>query len=776
MEDPEGGLSFDFEGGLETGPISSNPPVLGNSLNTNDINVGAPTILAPAVSRPAAQSGRSFRQTVCRHWLRSLCMKGDSCGFLHQYDKSRMPVCRFFARYGECREQDCVYKHSNDEIKECNMYIPAGPGYRKPYPGLTRGVSVPVSVPESVFVLLSEFMARIFLCLQLWYKHGFCPNGPDCRYRHQKMPGPPPAVEEVFQKLQQWATVTNGPYPNRYPQHRQNNYHHQAEKMNLQQPTPIASQRLPGNSPSGDDHKNQLQQRTQRLPQYQTIQSQGQPVNPTANGFPSQPNVVSTALPLPQGLSRYFVVKSSNKENLELSVQGGMWATQRNNEAKLNEAFDSCDNVILIFSINRTRHFQGCAKMTSKIGGFVGGGGWKHAHGSAHYGRNFSLKWLKLCELSFHKTRHLRNPYNENLPVKISRDCQELEASIGEQLASLLYLEPDSELMAIACDVESKREEEKAQGVNAIHRNEDPNIVPFEDNDDDQDDDESDEEESSSHSLGTSQGRGRGRGMMWPPHGPMTRAGRGLAGSNPMGFYPVMIGDGYGFDRFGMGASEGFAMPDMFNAPAGPGQGFTPYSHAGPRFGGSEYGAGSNPGMIFHGRAPQPNGIFPHGGARMMAPGPNGMIGGAGRLHFMGGSGVVGNSNRPSGIPFRPPQGGNSGRGRRDHRRRRNENNTSTDRLQLGMDQRANGKSQQTRPIGEASEAEPSRHQQHNGFRINSYAVTNDDDSESEDEAPRRSRHGEGKKKRRDWDGEEEDQADHWELPFTGVEPEENGY
>lgn len=31
--------------------------------------------------------------------------------------------------------------------------------------------------------------------------------------------------------------------------------------------------------------------------------------------------------------------------------------------------------------------------------------------------------------------------------MQISRDCQELEPSIGEQLASLLYVEPDSELM-----------------------------------------------------------------------------------------------------------------------------------------------------------------------------------------------------------------------------------------------------------------------------------------------------------------------------------------
>ena len=39
-------------------------------------------------------------------------------------------------------------------------------------------------------------------------------------------------------------------------------------------------------------------------------------------------------------------------------MERGLWATHRNNEAKLNDAFDSCDHVLLVFSVNETRHFQ----------------------------------------------------------------------------------------------------------------------------------------------------------------------------------------------------------------------------------------------------------------------------------------------------------------------------------------------------------------------------------------------------------------------------------
>ena len=61
---------------------------------------------------------------------------------------------------------------------------------------------------------------------------------------------------------------------------------------------------------------------------------------------------------MPTGNSQYFILKSINHENISRAVAEGIWATQRHNEAKLNAAFRSSDNVFLIFSVNMSGHFQ----------------------------------------------------------------------------------------------------------------------------------------------------------------------------------------------------------------------------------------------------------------------------------------------------------------------------------------------------------------------------------------------------------------------------------
>lgn len=50
---------------------------------------------------------------------------------------------------------------------------------------------------------------------------------------------------------------------------------------------------------------------------------------------------------------------------------------------------------------------------------------WSEANEGANpWGGTFHVEWLRLYDLPFQKTVHLKNPLNSFKPVKISRDCQ----------------------------------------------------------------------------------------------------------------------------------------------------------------------------------------------------------------------------------------------------------------------------------------------------------------------------------------------------------------
>ncbi|KAM7525664.1 hypothetical protein LguiA_015566 [Lonicera macranthoides] len=141
--------------------------------------------------------------------------------------------------------------------------------------------------------------------------------------------------------------------------------------------------------------------------------------------------------------TRYFIIKSLNHQNIQLSIENGIWATQVMNEPILEEAFNNSGKVILIFSVNMSGFFQGYAQMISSVG-WRRDSVWSQGSGGSNpWGRSFKVKWLRLSDLPFQKTLHLRNPLNDYKPVKISRDCQELPQDIGEALCELLDEESD---------------------------------------------------------------------------------------------------------------------------------------------------------------------------------------------------------------------------------------------------------------------------------------------------------------------------------------------
>ncbi|XP_024168895.1 YTH domain-containing protein 1 [Rosa chinensis] len=108
------------------------------------------------------------------------------------------------------------------------------------------------------------------------------------------------------------------------------------------------------------------------------------------------------------------------------------------NEPILEDAFHNSGKVILIFSVNMSGFFQGYAQMMSSVG-WRRDNVWSQGTSRSNpWGRSFKVKWLRLNDLPFQQTLHLKNPLNEYKPVKISRDCQELSPDVGEALCELL--------------------------------------------------------------------------------------------------------------------------------------------------------------------------------------------------------------------------------------------------------------------------------------------------------------------------------------------------
>ncbi|KAF8157962.1 YT521-B-like domain-containing protein [Crassisporium funariophilum] len=64
---------------------------------------------------------------------------------------------------------------------------------------------------------------------------------------------------------------------------------------------------------------------------------------------------------------RYFILKSLTQYDLDLSVERGLWATQKHNEGILDQAFRTSKEVWLIFGVNKSGEFYGYAKMAGPV-------------------------------------------------------------------------------------------------------------------------------------------------------------------------------------------------------------------------------------------------------------------------------------------------------------------------------------------------------------------------------------------------------------------------
>ncbi|KAG0037119.1 hypothetical protein BGZ82_003145, partial [Podila clonocystis] len=182
--------------------------------------------------------------------------------------------------------------------------------------------------------------------------------------------------------------------------------------------------------------------------------------------------------------SRYFILKSLSEEDLKLSVQYGVWATQDHLVPVLNDAFNTAKDVYLIFSANKSGEFFGYARMMGMISKELedemdaanSDKIWQPAIDlplspelkasmlvaveeaekegkqisteeaekiaiasttTKSWGIKFPIQWIHVHKVPFNRTARMYNPYYENREVKVSKDGTELEPSVGQQLMAL---------------------------------------------------------------------------------------------------------------------------------------------------------------------------------------------------------------------------------------------------------------------------------------------------------------------------------------------------
>jgi len=208
---------------------------------------------------------------------------------------------------------------------------------------------------------------------------------------------------------------------------------------------------------------------TAKLPEAEPSRQQGQEEAASPDQPQPEPCVLGTACaerscrlqhPRLPGLTpepaanarlRFFVMRSVTLANIQTSVRQGVWATSRSNTDALRDAWAQCDHVVLIFSANESGHFQGYGRMASLPDRELATGLWGRM--SNRLGENFKVAWIKQCMLPFAQTDNLRNGFNDDLPLRKSRDGQEVPVELAEVLVRLMFQQDDEDLLNLPAGV-----------------------------------------------------------------------------------------------------------------------------------------------------------------------------------------------------------------------------------------------------------------------------------------------------------------------------------
>lgn len=377
----------------------------------------------------SAKHDPRLRTVVCRHWLRDLCMKGAACEFLHQYDLTKMPLCRHGDR---CKVKDCPFRH----ISEADRL-------------------------ECVF-----------------YSQGFCIHGPFCRYRHVRRDRAElPAVADFTLGLSQMQAGKDGVTARR-----------PAPKPNEFYKVSLCKHFLSGECPFGDGcHFAHGETELRKFPK------PGQPGAPGEGGEEKElsENMFGdretttvdyyqggasgggrpTPVLEPENCS-FFIVRAASYRDCAVSTVRGEWFVQKKHAERINAA----KQALVFFTVSDSNHVQGAALVKARAsyveaadrdhhhhhsrsapgggGGRSGsgrkrerssGGGDKEQIGTAAdedgpFCYRFACEWYRTCELPV--STAVDSAPDLLLPTSSTQYCQDMTSKTGEAAMKAVWNSP----------------------------------------------------------------------------------------------------------------------------------------------------------------------------------------------------------------------------------------------------------------------------------------------------------------------------------------------
>lgn len=133
--------------------------------------------------------------------------------------------------------------------------------------------------------------------------------------------------------------------------------------------------------------------------------------------------------------ARFFIIKSYNEDDVHRSMKYQVWSSTYEGNKRLNNAYMECGKdkipVFLFFSVNSSGQFVGVCKMTSEV---VVKEKLAHWTQTEKWPGKFKVEWIFIKDVPNRKLKHIIVPLNENKPVTISRDTQEIPFEQGKEM------------------------------------------------------------------------------------------------------------------------------------------------------------------------------------------------------------------------------------------------------------------------------------------------------------------------------------------------------